>query len=57
VVLCLPGFVAHFVSNPLWTVIWPNTLSQMSGKALAVGRRVVQAPQFAAPLRLFHRRG
>eukprot|EP01052_Picozoa_sp_SAG31_P034744 SAG31_NODE_4101_length_3583_cov_1.895522_1_plen_274_part_00 len=32
VVLCMPNFTIHFISNPLWGLIWPNMLAQMSGQ-------------------------
>ena len=32
VVLCMPNFTIHVISVPLWGLIWPQMLAQMSGQ-------------------------
>jgi Na+/melibiose symporter-like transporter len=55
VVLCLPNFVVHFVSAPLWGLIWPSMLAQLSGQkyetiALAAGGQIGVIVSYASPV-------
>lgn len=55
IVLCLPNFVIHFISTPLWGLIWPSMLAQLSGQkyetlALAAGSQIGVLMSYSSPV-------
>jgi|EP01047_Picozoa_sp_COSAG01_P015946 hypothetical protein len=55
VVLCMPNFTIHVVSSPLWSLIWPDMLKDISGEkykalALAAGSQIGEVMSYLQPV-------